>query len=315
MIRVAQTGVDVPAALREKGVGHRERDRALNYFERAVAAAAAAPTGKRKAKGFSFKAYGDVTVKEALFQLFRGKCAYCESVYDATQPVDVEHWRPKGGYELDDGSLSPKGYYWLAAEWANLLPSCIDCNRRRTHRIQPTGVVCNIGKANQFPLAPGGRRAQRSDADLAAERALLLNPYLDEPEKVLEVDADEGVMRVRAGVPADLAERARASIEVYALNRTELVQARKSLLLRLRQRMHTIRQLARLLESLPAPVEPGESTGPRDMVEDLLTHELLDLHRRTLPDQPYSLCATQVVTRFIEEMTGRPALPEPARRG
>ena len=74
---------------------------------------------------FHFKIYKDATVKSALEKLFHGKCAYCETKYEANQPVDIEHYRPKSAYMVD-GKLTKPGYWWLAADWTNLLPSCID---------------------------------------------------------------------------------------------------------------------------------------------------------------------------------------------
>ena len=70
---------------------------------------------------------------------FFGKCAYCESLITNNQPGDVDHYRPKG--RVMDANNKPvmittalgenphPGYYWLAYQFSNLLPSCIDCNR------------------------------------------------------------------------------------------------------------------------------------------------------------------------------------------
>ena len=55
-----------------------------------------------------FNAYGNDAVKAALEKLFHGKCSYCESHYSATQPIDVEHYRPKN---------VGTGYFWMAAVW------------------------------------------------------------------------------------------------------------------------------------------------------------------------------------------------------
>lgn len=50
-------------------------------------------------------------------------------------PLDVEHFRPKSEIdEVDPATFRPvpgraptaPGYYWLAAAWSNLLPSCIE---------------------------------------------------------------------------------------------------------------------------------------------------------------------------------------------
>ena len=137
----------------------------------------------REGKKPGFTRYKHDTVKEALEALFHGKCAYCESDYAGTQPVDIEHYRPKGEVE---GVPDHPGYWWLAAEWENLLPSCIDCNRKRRQKTPKAGssslatlaedgdfdrqATLNSGKEASFPLAsergarfqrrrqPGGRR-------------------------------------------------------------------------------------------------------------------------------------------------------------
>lgn len=80
---------------------------------------------------YEFKIYKAAAIKAELDKLFHGKCAYCERFFASGAPVDVEHYRPKGGVE---GDTTHRGYWWLAMEWSNLLPSCIDCNRRRGQR-------------------------------------------------------------------------------------------------------------------------------------------------------------------------------------
>ena len=47
-------------------------------------------------------------MKRRLDLLFHGKCAYCETFYSASAPVDVEHYRPKGAVSEDP---SHPGYY------------------------------------------------------------------------------------------------------------------------------------------------------------------------------------------------------------
>src|SRR5262245_40081226 len=79
-----------------------------------------------------------------LLKLFNGKCAYCETDIESNQPGDVEHFRPKGRVVDEEfepirinhpkwGEMDHPGYFWLAYEWDNLFPSCIDCNRYRKH--------------------------------------------------------------------------------------------------------------------------------------------------------------------------------------
>jgi hypothetical protein len=71
--------------------------------------------------------YGHPTVKEALRQAQHGKCCFCERKEEIG---DVEHFRPKAGYQQKVGSKVFKpGYYWLAYDWDNLFYSCPKCNR------------------------------------------------------------------------------------------------------------------------------------------------------------------------------------------
>src|SRR5262245_43420933 len=79
------------------------------------------------AKAFKFQRYSEFAVCQALDDLFHGKCAYCESSYRAVDSRDVEHFRPKGG--VTEAPEHP-GYWWLAASWSSLLPSCPPCNQR-----------------------------------------------------------------------------------------------------------------------------------------------------------------------------------------
>ena len=63
---------------------------------------------------FTFKAYKNKTVRKALNGAFHFKCAYCEAFFGATQPVAVEHYRPKSAVVGANGKLKKPGYYWLA---------------------------------------------------------------------------------------------------------------------------------------------------------------------------------------------------------
>lgn len=109
---------------------------------------------------FPFKIHLDPEVRDVLRQLFDGKCAFCEQSLDRVG-FDVEHWRPKSAVMGIDGSTREPGYWWLATTWENLYASCAPCNRN---------------KANRFPLLDEMARATSPDADLSAERPLLLDP-------------------------------------------------------------------------------------------------------------------------------------------
>jgi hypothetical protein len=189
----------------------------------------AAGEAKREFDSSQWKKAKDQLRKESA-----SKCAYCEADTAVVAHGDVEHFRPK---DL---------YWWLAYCYDNYLFSCQICNQ--TH------------KGNKFPLAKPGLKlaepnvagssgaafvqlllgaipdpsagsaaaARRSLAKLfAAEGALLLNPYYDNPAAHFAWEADETVREV-ALVPAAAKSRAYVdqAVECYGLNREELRRLR-----------------------------------------------------------------------------------------
>ncbi len=87
MRKVNRQSVAKPDVLAEKdSTASRERTKVRRHF---------GATASRD-RPFRFKVYKHSEVRRALEDLFHGKCAYCESRYIGTQPMDVEHWRPKG---------------------------------------------------------------------------------------------------------------------------------------------------------------------------------------------------------------------------
>ena len=167
-----------------------------------------------------FKAYKTAGVRDGLNAGFGFKCAYCESFFGATQPVAIEHYRPKAKVTTEQGDKP--GYYWLAARWANLLPSCTDCNSPRQQEM--AGVRVTVGKGNQFPIANEDKRAQRRGR--GAQRAPPAAAPLPRPPREAP-----GVRRGRhrAAAPDLRAQSSKGakSIAVYALLRPKLVDARK----------------------------------------------------------------------------------------
>jgi hypothetical protein len=243
---------------------------------------------------FAFAVYRAQEVKQRLEELFHGKCAYCETFYASSAPVDVEHFRPKGAV---DGEPDHPGYWWLAMSWSNLLPSCIDCNRKRT---QPTPdqsaslfALVNgarrpnhvrsvlTGKKDSFPVA--GTRALPEASDFTAEQALLLDPCADDPEdhidfnvggdrpiplalpRAVPQEAAPAALSATAGpiaaaahdaaALAGLSVRGAVSIQVYGLNRLRLVQDRLRILRQLEYLGYFVKELGALIDDLSGAVE------------------------------------------------------------
>jgi len=236
----------------------------------------------KRGLGFDFRAYKLTQVKDSLNLTFHFKCAYCESYYGATQPLAVEHFRPKSGV-LVGTELVWGVYYWLAASWGNLLPSCTDCNSER-RQVLPDGTEQTLGKMNQFPIASEAKRAAL-EGEEKRETRLLVHPCLDQPAKHL-VFLPEGLVGWKT-------RKGDASIRVYALQRRGLVQARKAFQLEVLTHIAIARGLARELET----------SGANARLEALLQTEFEALHRFVDPEHEYSGVARALVEPVLEELT------------
>ncbi len=150
-------------------------------------------------------------LKPYLIQLFHHKCAYCESSFDHVSWGDVEHYRPKKKVtDEQDTQVSRRGvphpgYFWLAYEPTNLLPSCTLCNQA-------------LAKMNHFPVT--GARAWAPADDLSAEEPLLLHPYADRPDVDL-------AFAPKYGTVEGVTDRGQMSTKFYRLNREALLDKRR----------------------------------------------------------------------------------------
>ncbi|BDW96650.1 hypothetical protein MACH10_23350 [Thalassospira tepidiphila] len=279
-------------------------------------------------KSFNFKVYKSYEIKKSLEEIFHGKCAYCETHYSSSQPMDVEHFRPKSAVAEDK---EHPGYWWLAMSWDNLLPSCIDCNRKRKQRI-PSGDLSevqltfgnsafsnerveNSGKKDSFPILDTGSRAVKIIDDLALEKPLLLNPCEDDPDLHLNFYWDRQTM-VSLIVPAkiddeNLAEfqgknksslKGAASIQVYGLNRLGLVQARTEVLRKL-QFLETISiNLFTISEEMESnSVNSGDLWQKSAWKVSDLAYELIkEMGRMGDSSQPYSAMVRSWLKNFLQ---------------
>jgi uncharacterized protein (TIGR02646 family) len=239
----------------------------------------------RPTTAFKHEVYKNGAVRDCLNEAFEFKCAYCESNYGATQPVDIEHYRPKGEIVTPAGTSLKPGYYWLAATWNNLLPACIDCNRRRKQTGRD-GIARSAGKGSQFPLADERARIRTPGQSVSAEEPLLLSPYDDHPERHLEF-LKNGVVRPSpdAGRPSGEDLRGRTTIDVAALNRPRLARARMA-----HARLVSI-QLARIAEA-----ENSIRRYPEDAAFPLqLRRELDELRKMRKPGAPYVALTNQMI--------------------
>ncbi|MBK8563357.1 MAG: hypothetical protein IPN76_08410 [Saprospiraceae bacterium] len=158
MVRIDKTGVTIPAILDNSGQGDLlTRQMMVDY-----------DNGIREFK-ISSKIYGHKTVKEALKILQHGKCCFCEARVSHISHGDVEHFRPKAGFNSKPRTkLIKPGYFWLAYNYLNLFFSCQICNQSY--------------KKNYFPLVDETKRVRSHNGKLSQEESLILHPENDYPE-------------------------------------------------------------------------------------------------------------------------------------
>jgi len=274
-------------------------------------------------KSFEFGAYKHDEVKQRLNELFHGKCAYCETFFAASAPVDIEHYRPKGAVSEDN---THPGYWWLAMAWDNLLPCCIDCNRKR-HQLAPlpstslfelyehasrSGFQSSLsGKKDSFPIAAAGQRLQPESADFDSEKALLLDPTRDAPDEHLRFNVDLPAslgLILPCDIKGKLSERGAVSIQVYGLNRLGLVQDRTRLLRRLEFLGDLVIELAAIIQDIDnnevtaALKKVGVQELPRRLrlLQDRTLNEMREM---ASPKAPYSSMVKAWLSKFAERFT------------
>jgi hypothetical protein len=171
-------------------------------------------------------------MRKYLMERFNNKCAYCETPILRHTP-DVEHYRPKARVTTADRKVvriidqsgterDHPGYYWLAYEWSNLLPSCEFCNRKRYHEGQDE----SWGKETCFPVrndlyrwSPKGR---------VKEEPLLIHPRFHDPKQhlrfVYSIDPKKTPSRICFLQHLD--DRGDVTIRVLGLNDERLSRPR-----------------------------------------------------------------------------------------
>lgn len=154
-------------------------------------------------------------VREALYKLFRGKCAFCEE----KRQFNYKRFRPSTEAQpLDNSEFAHLYYIWLRTDWNNIFPTCENCGR---------------SKGSQFPVRNARRGALPDPQQLEhfanenygvwrwphKDKSWLLDPCSTRSFWIhLAFDLQGGIQpRSRAGAE---------TIAVFSLDRQELVNSR-----------------------------------------------------------------------------------------
>ena len=253
------------------------RDRAVTARDKLLEAwKAECEAADRENRPIAFKAKINETLYKEfrnvfLFEAFYQKCAYCEVNHSDGYPVQVEHYRPKGAVTENREPIDHPGYFWLAYEWWNLVPSCAHCN---TNHTDPLGES-HPGKKNEFPVgntrvnAPSGNPEQWQ-SELDGEVAMLLNPYFDNPEQHIDFDPTTGAAISKS-------TRGATTISICDLKRPSLRDKRLSL------RGHAVRGM--VMDLLHGDKDIDSVVSPSCELslwrKCLIRHCIKDLGRRT----------------------------------
>ncbi len=246
--------------------------------------------------------------------MFHGKCAYCESSIIAVCPGDIEHFRPKGRYEYitSEGKQAKHkpGYYWLAADWDNLLLACPFCNQTNTHKVFKNGqwVKEVQGKLDQFPLFDEGSRLTIEVGQLffsnknsyissfqgEEDVRLLLNPCVDDVKSYFQY-LDDGLIQPKENLNRLELARAENSIRVYALQRVGLVQQRRQKIIEIKAQIQRIREYICALDKVGNILFTNR-------IEGILKVEMKVLRDFMEPGKPYAGMARYFINLYFQNL-------------
>lgn len=163
----------------------------------------------------------DASLRFALDQLFSGRCAFCEmssptSVYRFRPPEDAG---PTSSTPEAFASRSHLYYSWLGNSWENLYPICEGCRPIEESVFPVRGDRCalpSVEELRQVWSDTPGRWPEE-----IKERQLLLDPCRDK-------DIQSQLLALPDGRLLALRERGGLTIDHFDLNRSDLVQRRRT---------------------------------------------------------------------------------------
>lgn len=268
-------------------------------------------TGKRRQRiEQDYTVYSDKKVRKLLIKMFHGKCAYCESIITTIYNGDIEHFRPKG--EIQEANPKKPGYFWLAAEWDNLLFACPFCNQTNTHEFKNGDDIeeAVLGKLDQFPLDSEKYRLNYNHGliyftentnyqkafDLEESERLLLNPCKDENiEKYFKFD-DDGAIITNDGLTNFEERKALKSIFTYALHRLPLTIAREQKIIKIKAQIKRVENAIINYNSYM-----DVSYYERVRFESIMREEMKILKKYKDSDQEYAGLARYIIDKYFDD--------------
>ncbi len=225
MISLVRDRTDALIPAKYKGATKQKWDKKLLEAKREVL--------KGSIKKIPFDSAYWTEAKAQLKKETHGKCAYCEAPTDGVAHGDVEHFRPKSIY------------WWLAYTYDNYLFSCQICNQTYksdsfpiANSIFPEPVLLStttdevlkkmLGNISPDPVAiDKGYKFATLIAAYQKEKALLINPYYEDPSLYLAYEANDTLKEVCVVAPNSTRKPyTDAMIENFGLNRPELLYLR-----------------------------------------------------------------------------------------
>lgn len=230
---------------------------------------------EKGAHKFSNNTYASNEVKKRLATIYNNKCAFCESDTTAGAVLQVEHYRPKA--KVTD-EPTHEGYYWLGYEWINLLYACSACNRAKSNSFPIEGIRVFNPPMNGTNL--DADRCKADDADLQAEKPLILNPEEGDfnPMEHLIISPN-GKIRKNSN-------RGEATIKTCKLYRENLTIARKKIVNKHLRGM--MKDFERLKDGIINQQEA--EYGLRKEIEEIID--------RIKENEPYTLLAKYMLKHF-----------------
>lgn len=209
MLFVDRNKVEIPKYFFSKEREASEEEMVNFFSQRSV---------QKKQRSFYFSEHinRDTDISSTLVRLFSGKCAYCESRLNDTNYVDIDQFRPRLRAMNLDGTVHQDHYWWLAYNWNNQYSICPGCSR---------------SKRTRFPV--DGKRAKFKEST-EKENKLLIDPCLQSDFDTLQFRISEN------GKLFPLTKNAEVSIDVYNLNRSELIDRRERAIKDVREFLESI---------------------------------------------------------------------------